>query len=138
MKSPFPIPTPAVSSADRRPGTGVCVVLPAYNEEATLPALLARLDHALGDAGLPGEVLVVNDGSTDATAEVARDFCGRLPVRLLDLQPNRGLAGALRAGLLEAIRDADADDIIITMDADNSHTPGLIYRMVGEIREGSD
>jgi dolichol-phosphate mannosyltransferase len=114
------------------------VVLPAYNEEATLPALLARLDRAFAESRLPGDVLVVNDGSSDGTAEVARRFAGTVPVRLLDLQPNRGLAGAIRAGLWEAIQEADPNDIILTMDADNSHPPGLMRRMVWNIREGSD
>lgn len=114
------------------------VVLPAYNEEQTLPVLLMRLDRAFAEEGLPGDVLVVNDGSTDGTADAVRSYGGTLPVRLLDLQPNRGLAEAIKAGLLEALKTADDDDIIVTMDADNSHTPGLILRMVRMIREGSD
>src|SRR5262249_18524030 len=129
--------TPSMSLAPTRTAW-VRVVLPAYNEELTLPPLLIRLERAFEEARLSGDVLVVNDGSTDGTAEVATSYAGMLPVRLLDLQPNRGLAGALRAGLWEAVEPAQPDDIIITMDADNSHPPGLILRMVQMIREGSD
>lgn len=139
MKTPSLFPERAAPRpAGDRPVGWVRVVLPAYNEELTLPALLARLDRAFVDAGLPGDVLVVNDGSSDRTAEVVRHFAGTTPVRLLDLQPNRGLAGAIRAGLWEAIQGADPDDVILTMDADNSHPPGLMRRMVWNIREGSD
>lgn len=116
----------------------VRVVLPAYNEEATLPRLLQRLDLAFVESGLSGEVLVVNDGSTDTTADAARCYKGAMPVRLLDLQPNRGLAEAIRAGLLAALETAGPNDIIVTMDADNTHTPGLILRMVRLVREGAD
>jgi dolichol-phosphate mannosyltransferase len=132
---------PLVSLAPRLPVRGpgrVRVVLPAYNEERTLPSLLERLDRAFHEARLQGDVLVVNDGSTDGTAAAVRQFRGRLAVHPLDLQPNRGLAEAIRVGLLAAIEQADDDDIIITMDADNSHAPGLIPRMVQMIREGSD
>lgn len=116
----------------------VTVVLPAYNEEESLPHLLARLDVMFEESGLRGEALVVNDGSTDGTAEVVRNYVGQLPLRLLDLQPNRGLAEAIRSGLNVALADSQPGDIVITMDADNSHPPGLIPRMVGLIREGSD
>jgi dolichol-phosphate mannosyltransferase len=115
------------------------VVLPAYNEELALPPLLKRLDSAYEEFGLNMEILVVNDGSTDKTAEVARNFKGNIKVEVLDLNPNRGLAGAIKAGLFEAVNDCKSgDDIIIVMDADNTHTPGLIMRMVRLITEGCD
>lgn len=130
-------------SAPETPGrerrrSRVRVVLPAYNEEKPLPELLRRLDLVFEEVGLFGDVLVVNDGSTDGTADAVRAYRGQLPVELLDLQPNRGLAEALKAGLLHALEDCEPEDIIVTMDADNTHTPGLILRMVRMVREGSD
>jgi dolichol-phosphate mannosyltransferase len=113
-------------------------VLPAYNEEASLPTLLERLELAFEEVGLKGEVLVVNDGSTDNTVDAVQSYIGRLSLRLLDLQPNRGLAEAIKTGLFAAVSECQPGDIVITMDADNSHTPGLILRMVRLIREGSD
>src|SRR3990172_6758280 len=122
-----------------RPRTGlVRIVLPAYNEEESLPILLERLELSLEEAGLVGDVLVVNDGSTDNTARVVRSYVGEFAVRLLDLRPNHGLAGAIKAGLFAAVFDSKPGDVIITMDADNTHTPGLILRMVRMIREGTD
>jgi dolichol-phosphate mannosyltransferase len=122
-----------------RPRTGIIrVVLPAYNEQKSLPDLLERLDLAFEESALQGDILIVNDGSTDDTVRVVRNYGGQSPVRLLDLQPNRGLAEALKNGLLTAVSECKAGDIIVTMDADNTHTPGLILRMVRMIREGSD
>lgn len=129
---------PVVAAGRRRGAERVRVVLPAYNEEQALPVLLRRLDGAFEEMGLWGDVLVVNDGSTDGTAQAASQFSGSLTVRLLNLQANRGLAEAIRVGLFTAVQEAQDDDVIITMDADNSHTPGLILRMVRLIREGSD
>jgi dolichol-phosphate mannosyltransferase len=115
----------------------VMIVLPAYNEEESLPYLLERikdLSEQLAYQHIRLTTLVVNDGSKDNTLQVAKDF----NVDVLDLQPNRGLAGALRAGLKEAMSRLGKGDIIITLDADDSHTPFLIPRMINQIREGSD
>jgi dolichol-phosphate mannosyltransferase len=114
------------------------VMLPSYNEELNLPALLRKLESTKIEFGLNMEVLVVNDGSKDGTADIARNFKGDIVVNLLDLQPNRGLAGAMREGFKEAIKNLDDNDILIALDADDSHNPGLMNRMIGQIREGSD
>src|SRR4051794_31880651 len=114
-----------------RPRTGIIrVVLPAYNEQKSLPTLLKRLDLAFEESALRGDILIVNDGSTDDTVKVVRNYTGQSPVRLLNLQPNRGLAEALKNGFLTSVAECESGDIIITMDADNTHTPGLILRMV--------
>ncbi len=131
--------TTTVESRFPRPRTGLIrVVLPAYNEEKALPELLHRLDLAFEEAGLPGDVLVVNDGSTDGTGNSVRGYSGRLPVQLMDFESNRGLAEAIKTGLMAAAAKCLPGDIVITMDADNSHTPGLILRMVRMVREGCD
>jgi dolichol-phosphate mannosyltransferase len=57
---------------------------------------------------------------------------------VLTHEQNRGLADALKTGLQYTVNKSDEQDIIVTMDADNSHQPGLIYRMIGLIREGHD
>ncbi len=119
--------------------TKIHIVLPAYNEEASLPNLLERLDFAFQDDNLFGEIIVVNDGSTDKTAEIARNFQGTTKVRLIDQQPNRGLAETIKNGLFTTLADCHGEeDIIIVMDADNSHSPGLMFRMINLVREGCD
>jgi dolichol-phosphate mannosyltransferase len=116
----------------------VLVVLPAYNEEANIGALLDRIDEAMMEAGLDYQVIVVDDGSRDRTCEVLSEYSKRLPLTVSSHQVNQGLGITIRDGLLLAAQVAGKNDIVITMDADETHTPGLILRMVRMVREGHD
>jgi dolichol-phosphate mannosyltransferase len=107
-------------------------VLPAYNEERSLPALLDRyvaLAGALEARGTPLRVLVVDDGSTDGTTAAARGFEGRLAIEVVPHGVNRNLGAALRTGLTEALARAADDDVVSTMDADNTHDPSILPGM---------
>ena len=125
-----------VTSSRRR--QHVWVVLPAYNEEGSLPALLEGIDDALFEANLVYRVVILDDGSTDGTRAVAERYAERLPVVIERHEVNQGLGITIRDGLMKAVELADPKDIIVTMDADNSHTPELILRMVRHVREGHD
>jgi dolichol-phosphate mannosyltransferase len=116
----------------------VIITLPAYNEEESLPLLLERVEESMGEDDTEYRVIVVNDGSTDGTAAVTDALEGRMPLERIDHDTNRGLGEAVRTGLLHALGLADDRDIIVTMDSDNTHTPGLIPGMVRRIREGND
>lgn len=112
------------------------VVLPAYNEEQALPRLLAKLAVLYSEGRLAGRVLVVDDGSRDHTAEIACNW-GDL-VELISHPRNLGLGAAIRTGLTHASRLAAPDDVIVTMDADDTHIPGLVPHMVQTLGEGYD
>jgi dolichol-phosphate mannosyltransferase len=116
----------------------VIITLPAYNEAEALPALLLRVKEAMEEAGFDYRVIVVNDGSSDGTGAAVDALRGELPVERIDHEQNRGLGEAVRTGLLHALKQADDRDVIVTMDSDNTHTPGLIAGMVYGIREGND
>ena len=116
----------------------VVITLPAFNEAETLPVLLEAIRQAMLENGIDYRVIVVDDGSQDETAEVARRLSDTMPISLVQHEQNRGLGEAIRTGLFAATEDADPRDIIVTMDSDNTHTPGLIARMVRGIREGND
>jgi dolichol-phosphate mannosyltransferase len=114
------------------------VVLPAYNEERSLPPLLDRIAGAMFEAEAPYRVVVVDDGSGDSTARIADEYARNIPLVLERHAVNLGLGATIRDGLLKAIEKADPRDIIVTMDADNSHNPELISRMGQLVREGND
>jgi glycosyltransferase involved in cell wall biosynthesis len=89
----------------------ISILIPACNEADRLGETLRALDAALQEAAITDrEILVIDDGSTDATAEVAR-AAGCAGV--LSLQPNRGKGGALNAGLVQT-----RGEVILTLDAD--------------------
>jgi dolichol-phosphate mannosyltransferase len=123
--------------ADAVPGE-IWVVLPAYNEEAGLGDLLDEIKGAMLPTGLRYHVVVVDDGSRDGTLGVARDYEQRLPLVIVQHEQNQGLGATLRDGLVRAASLAAREDVLITMDADQSHTPQLIPRMVQAVHEGHD
>jgi dolichol-phosphate mannosyltransferase len=116
----------------------VIVVLPVYNEEARIESLLNHVDEALEDASMPYRVILVDDGSRDSTREIVGDCAARMPIRLMKHEVNLGLGATIRDGLVAAAETAGDRDIIVTMDADDTHAPGLILRMVRMISEGHD
>jgi dolichol-phosphate mannosyltransferase len=116
----------------------VLLALPAYNEEANIGSLLDRVDLAMADCGQPYEVIVVDDGSHDATPAILAEYARRYPITVLRHSENQGLGPTIRDALIAASRVAKPDDIVVTMDSDESHTPGLIPRMVRMIQEGHD
>jgi dolichol-phosphate mannosyltransferase len=130
-------PSSPVASSSTRHRRAV-IVLPAFNEEESLPPLFHAIRSELAGTGIDYRVIVVDDGSTDGTARVIRDAAKTIPAILVSHSGNRGLAAAIRTGLRQAASEAEPDDVIITMDADNTHPPGLIPRMIGMIGEGHD
>ncbi len=101
-------------------------VIPAYNEAASLPAVLGEL-AALDDL-VP---VVVDDGSTDETAEVARSA----GVSVVPLPFNLGVGGAVRTGLRWAL-DHDADRVVI-LDADGQHDPADVAALLAAVDDGA-
>jgi dolichol-phosphate mannosyltransferase len=117
----------------------VYLVLPAYNEEASLPALLQRAKAALGSRqDLAYRVVVVNDGSSDRTLQIARKHAEQMPLTVVDHGRNRGLGEAIKSGLTKAVELSRPGDVIVTMDADNTHPPDLIPLMMAKIQNGYD
>jgi dolichyl-phosphate beta-glucosyltransferase len=95
----------------------VSLVIPAYNEAARIPATISRVAEYLRSRGEPWEVIVVDDGSVDATAETAEKAAkaAALPIRVIRLPENRGKGAAVRAGVL-----ASREEWVLVCDADLS------------------
>jgi dolichol-phosphate mannosyltransferase len=119
----------------------IWLVLPAYNEERSLPSLLERcvpLAREWEGSGLSLRVLVIDDGSRDGTIAAARSFADRLAIEVIPHGVNRGLGAALRTGLAAGLERAGEADGIATMDADNTHDPSILPRMWERLAAGSD
>lgn len=120
------------------PQPRVWIVLPAYDEAPALESLLPAIDGALRAAGIEYRAVVVDDGSSDGTRQVAVAAAAELPVEVVVHDRNLGLGATLRDGLLTALEGAGPDDVVVTMDADDTHSPALIAPMVERIRAGAD
>lgn len=106
----------------------VSVVMPCLNEEAALPLCIEEAQRAIEEMGLPGEVLVVDNGSTDRSVDVAARW-GAKVVR----EENRGYGSACRRGLAEA-----RGSIVVLGDADGSYDFGGIEQFVHPLFDDAD
>jgi dolichol-phosphate mannosyltransferase len=104
----------------------IAVILPSYNEATELPMLLKRFESLSAEMSELMVVVVVDDGSTDNTAEAAEETDLTIPVRVVVHPENRGLGGALLTGFREIVGDLADEDGIVTMDADNTHDPNYV------------
>jgi glycosyltransferase involved in cell wall biosynthesis len=117
------VPEPDASSPD------LSVVIPVYNEEENLPPLWAELRAALEALRLSFEVVFVDDGSRDRSAEIVRGFRDADPrVRLVRLKANAGETAATDAGFKAA-----AGRLVVTMDADLQNDPADLPALLAQL-----
>lgn len=110
------------------------VVIPVFNEEESLPALVREVHDALGATGLDYEILCVDDGSTDRSFEVLRDIARDDPrLCVCRFRRNFGQTAAMQAGL-----DGARGRVIATLDADLQNDPRDIPAMLAKLDEGYD
>ena len=110
------------------------IVVPIYNEEESLPFLVNQLLEVLQPMEEPFELVLVNDGSSDKSAEVIRKLSLKVPelVGVL-LRKNYGQTAAMAAGF-----DISSGDIVVTLDGDLQNDPSDIPILVNKIRDGFD
>ncbi len=110
------------------------IVIPAYNEERRLPPTLEAVLVFLRDHEWDAEVIVVNDGSSDRTAQLVREFAARAPqIRLIENPGNRGKGFAVRNGMLHAL-----GDFVMFTDADLSSPIAEAQALADAIAAGAD
>ena len=110
------------------------VVVPVYNEEESLPHLVEQLLNALRPSGEHFELVLVNDGSGDRSAEVLEDLSARVPeVVAVLLRKNYGQTAAMAAGF-----DVSQGQVIISLDGDLQNDPADIPMLLAKLREGFD
>jgi dolichol-phosphate mannosyltransferase len=107
------------------------VVVPTYNEVGSVPKLAERLHAALG--ARDWELVIVDDGSPDGTADIAAALAPRIPTNVVRRAGKGGLASAVIAGFAAA-----RGDILVVMDADLSHPPELVPALLSAIEDGAD
>lgn len=110
------------------------VIIPTFNEEANIRNIVMAVDAVFHEHSLHGQILVVDDNSSDATISTVHELKRQKEnVEILVREKDHGLSQSVADGFSHA-----ASDVFIVIDADFSHPPVLIPRMYDEIRKGSD
>jgi glycosyltransferase involved in cell wall biosynthesis len=113
--------------------SSLSVVLPAYNEEANAQSAVEQVSAVAQQLGMDYEIILVNDGSTDRTGEIARELMERIPnFRLVEHYPNRGYGGSLKAGFAAATKD-----LVAFVPADNQFDFSEITRLLERLDEAA-
>jgi undecaprenyl-phosphate 4-deoxy-4-formamido-L-arabinose transferase len=130
-------PKPVMEAAPRaveEPLPEVSLVIPVFNEEATLEEVVRRATATLEERGKPFEVIVVDDGSRDGTwAVVERLAAADRRLRAVRFKRNFGQHPAMHAGLVRA-----RGDVVVTMDADLQNVPEDLPRLIAAVEGGAD
>lgn len=114
----------------------IIVGLPAYNEESALPKLLDKLVLLKDHFGESLHVVVVNDGSTDGTGEIIKQYSNRYPfLYSIDHPVNKGLGEGMKTLFHYALDHFGSHDILVTLDADNTHNPMIIPSLVSKLEQ---
>ena len=110
------------------------VIIPTFNEEANIRNIVMAVDAVFHENSLHGQILVVDDNSSDATISIVHELMRtQANVEILIREKDHGLSQSVADGFSHA-----SSDVFIVIDADFSHPPVLIPRMYEEIRKGCD
>ncbi|HEX9442648.1 MAG TPA: glycosyltransferase family 2 protein, partial [Candidatus Binatia bacterium] len=121
-----------MTSANERPE--LSIVVPLYNESANVEILHARLSATLTNLGRSSEIIYVDDGSADGTADILKRLhAGSRGVKVVVLNRNYGQHAAVLAGF-----DRAAGEVVVTLDGDLQNPPEEIPRLLEKIDEGYD
>lgn len=114
----------------------IWILLPAYNEQGDLPKLMEKFQQTL--KGHDYRLVVVNDGSTDQTAEILEKAKNSLNLEIVEHPINRGLGETERDGFEYIAWKAERDDIIIRIEGDDTHEPKYLFDLIEKLNEGYD
>jgi dolichol-phosphate mannosyltransferase len=127
----------AVDAVRVRPAELV-FVLPAYNEEENLPRLLEDFAVRTELLARTSRVLIVDDGSQDATADLVDAYEGDVPAEVIRMGENQGPGAAFRAGFDAALAQCSDDALIVTLESDTTSDLDALPRMVERAEAGAD
>ena len=123
-----------MSGSTARPAAGLSVFFPAYNDSGTIASMVIRAVKAASELTPDFEVIVVNDGSADGTAEIADELARTYPqVRVVHHAKNRGYGGALQTGFRSATKE-----LIFYTDGDAQYDPAELALLWARMDDGVD
>ena len=116
----------------------ILILLPAYNEEESLPRLMPKLNTTLMEMKEDFRIIVCNDGSSDKTQSVLEAYAKEMPLEVIWHKINRGLGESARDLFERASEVTQPGDVIVRLDCDDTHEPEYIPSIVEKVRSGFD
>lgn len=116
----------------------IYVLLPAYNEEKSLPALLPKIDHVFKTLNRDYKLLACDDGSRDSTGDILKEASRKMPIEVLTHKINRGLGETSRDLFERSAELSKAEDMIIRLDCDDTHEPKYFAALLDKLDQGFD
>lgn len=116
----------------------IIFLIPAYNEAKNLPSLLKNIQKKMIDQNFSYKVIIINDGSTDDTVHVVESLKKEIPVDIYSHFPNKGVGETFRKGFSHVLKIAQENDIIVTLEADNTSDPNILAELISKIKVGND
>ena len=112
-------------------------ILPAFNESLNISSLLKKFDNFYKKKNISITIVFVDDGSTDDSVKkiisIKKKIFKKIKIKIINHKKNYGLGVALKTVFIFCFKFAHADDVIVTMDTDNSHTIDLSFKMIKKI-----
>ena len=116
----------------------IIVVLPVYNEEKNIQKLLNDISLCAKESNWNYRICIADDGSSDSTVQIVESLKEKMPVDVVLNPINMGPGAAFDLGFRKVLASASDDDIIVTMEADNTSDLSILDKMVSIVREGAD
>ena len=116
----------------------IIILLPAYNEEASLHGLLPKLKTLFEISEEAYKIIVCNDGSQDKTQEILEKYAEDMPIEIIAHKINRGLGETSRDLFELSGSIAGSGDVIVRLDCDDTHEPEYIPKIIEKVRSGYD
>jgi len=110
----------------------IFILLPAYNEGIALNKLIPAIDKTIRNKY---SIIVVDDGSSDDISQLCLKYSDKYPIKYLSHKVNKGLGCGLQTGLKYILENSTEKDLLVIMDADNTHNPELINSMLDKITD---
>jgi dolichol-phosphate mannosyltransferase len=129
-RSNFSCPFAKIASKKDSNSIMISVILPTYNESENLKVIIPNLSDVFINNNITGEIIVIDDNSTDGTPDVATELAKKYPVKVFVRKNERGIATAVMKGF-----ELATEDLVVVMDADLSHPIEKIPDMIKPILE---
>lgn len=110
------------------------IIFCALNEAKSLPKFLGNITKTTAQIGLPYEIVICLDGTSDNSLQVVEQWQQNFPIRALPLQNQRGLGLAYKRIFIDLIHKTEPNDLIISLDADNTHDPSGMINMIKQFQ----